>query len=392
MPSPFRSFVSLCIVGFLAFLSYDMIRAPLLPLFAEHLGASPELVGFIVAASTLTGVCLKLPAGVLSDRLGRRVLMWVGIFVFAVAPLGYFLVTQLWQLIVLRFLHGMATAIFTPAALAVVADLFPAQRGETIGWYSAMRQSGTLLGRAGGGALIDASGFPAVFAVCGGIGAVILGVFAVSPAGHEHATVRREPLSWPQLRTGLIEIVRHPKIVASSLMQGLQMMADGSLMAFLPLYGLTVGLTATQVGALFGLQGIISILTRPTMGRLSDRLGRAPMIIGGLLACAAAFALLPVTTTFLAMAAPAALFGFGGAVVASATSAYVADLTREGSLGSAMGVFGMWMDIGHASGPLAAGLLVAAFGYRPAFLAIAGVLLVGVGLFVTVERVKISGK
>lgn len=398
MTSPFRSFVALCVVGFLAFLSYDMIRAPLLPLFAEHLGASPELVGFIVAASTLTGVCLKLPAGVLSDRLGRRRLMWAGIFVFAVAPLGYFLVTQVWQLIVLRFLHGMATAIFTPVALAVVADLFPAQRGETIGWYSAMRQSGTLLGRAGGGVLIDVSGFPAVFAVCGAIGAVIIGVFGFSPAGRErtahHAThaTHDARLSWPQLRAGLVEIVRHPKIVASSLMQGLQMMADGALMAFLPLYGLTVGLTATQVGAIFGVQGIVSILTRPTMGRLSDRLGRSPMIIGGLLMCAAAFALLPMTTTFLAMAAPAVLFGFGGAVVASSTSAYVADLTREGSLGSSMGVFGMWMDIGHASGPLAAGLLVAAFGYRPAFVVIAGLLLIGLAGFFVVERAKIRAR
>jgi MFS family permease len=116
------------------------------------------------------------------------------------------------------------------------------------------------------------------------------------------------------------------------------------------------------------------------------------MIVGGLLMCAAAFALLPLTATFLAMCAPAVLFGFGGAVVASSTSAYVADLTKGGSLGSAMGVFGMWMDIGHASGPLAAGLLIAAFGYRPAFVMIAVFLLAGLVGFFVVERVKISGK
>jgi DHA1 family multidrug resistance protein-like MFS transporter len=398
VPSPFRSFVSLCLVGFFAFLSYDMIRAPLLPLFAEHLGASPGLVGFVVAASTLTGVCLKLPAGVLSDRLGRRLLMWAGVTVFAVAPLGYFFVTQVWQLILLRFVHGLATAIFAPVSLAVVADLYPAQRGETLGWYSSLRQSGTLLGRTGGGALIDAFGFPAVFAICGAIGIVILSVFGFSSAGRQRAEgcktprdlTRDVPLSWRQLWEGVIEIARHPVIIASSLMQGLQMLADGALMAFLPLYGLTVGLSPTQVGMLFGLQGIMSIAMRPMMGRLSDRLGRAPMIVMGLLSCAAAFALLPLTATFLAMSAPALLFGLGGAVVASSTSAYVADLSGNRSMGSAMGVFGMLMDIGHASGPLVAGLLIGAFGYRPAFAVIAGLLLVGCGLFVMVERVKIS--
>jgi len=387
---PFRSFLVLCAVGFLAFLSYDMIRAPLLPLFAEHLGASPGLVGFVVGASTLTGVCLKLPAGVLSDRLGRRRLMWAGVTVFAVAPIGYVFVTQVWQLILLRFLHGLATAIFTPVTLAVVADLYPAQRGETIGWYSALRQSGTLLGRTGGGALIDAFGFQAVFTVCGAIGLVILGVFGVSSAGNEHAAVSEDRLAWPRLRAGLIEILRHPLIIASSLMQGLQMMADGALMAFLPLYGLSAGLTATQVGVLFGLQGVVSILTRPAMGRLSDRAGRPPLIIGGLVACAAAFVLLPMTATFLAMAVPALLFGIGSAVVASSTSAYVADLSGGRSMGATMGVFGMWMDIGHASGPLAAGLLIAAIGYRMTFVAIAGALLAGLALFAVLERVKIS--
>lgn len=382
-----QSFVVLCAIGFLAFLSYDMIRSPLLPLFAAHLGASPETVGFIVAASTLTGVLMKLPAGVLSDRLGRRLFLGLGILVFAVAPFFYLAVTELWQLALLRFFHGLATAIFTPVALAVVADLFPAKRGETIGWYSALRQSGTLLGRMGGGVLIDAAGFTAVFMVCGGLGGLMIGLFLFSAVGRQQtAHTATEPLSWTQLWDGLVIIARHPKIVASSLMQGLQMLADGALMAFLPLYGLSVGLSPSSIGMLFGIQGVVSILARPVMGRVSDRMGRPPMIVAGLLTCAAAFALLPVTASFATMLVPAALFGFGGAVVASATSAYVADLTRVGSLGSAMGVFGMLMDIGHASGPIFGGLLIHAFGYRPAFALIGVILLVGLGAFLLIER------
>ncbi len=390
MSTPFRTFVILCAIGFLAFLSYDLIRSPLLPLFAERLGAGPEMVGFIVAASTLTGVCIKLPAGVLSDRLGRRLFLLLGLLVFAIAPWGYFLVTALWQLVALRFVHGLATAIFAPVALAVVADLFPDRRGETIGWYSALRQSGTLVGRMGGGALIDAAGFAAVFAVCGGIGVVILGLFVFSSIGSRKQSVAvHDRLSWRQLWAGLFEIARHPKIVATSLIQGVQMLADGMLMAFLPLYGLTIGLTPTDVGLLFGLQGIVSILARPVMGRQSDRVGRPPMIVIGLLLCAGAFGLLPLAVTFRALVLPSLLFGIGGAVVASATSAYVADLVTIQSMGSAMGVFGMLMDVGHASGPIIGGLLVAAFGYRPAFVMVAVFLLIGLAGFFVVERAKI---
>ncbi|MEW6325649.1 MAG: MFS transporter [Nitrospirota bacterium] len=392
--SPFRAFLILCAIGFLAFLSYDMIRSPVLPLFAEQLGASPRTVGLIVAASTLTGVCMKLPVGVLSDRLGRRLFLGLGVAVFALAPWLYLAVDELWSLALLRFFHGLATAIFTPVALAVVADLFPSRRGETIGWYSALRQSGTLLGRMGGGALIDAAGFTAVFFACGSLGGFIVGLFMLlgarrSPGLAGHAPAVEERMAWSQLWAGLVEIASHARIVTTSLMQGLQMLADGVLMAFLPLYGLTVGLTPTEVGVLFGLQGVVSILARPMMGRLSDRVGRPPMIVAGLLACAAAFGLLPFTASMGTMLAPAALFGFGGAVVASATSAYVADLVHARSMGSAMGVFGMLMDVGHASGPLVGGLLIAAVGYRPAFGIIAAVLLIGTGWFLAVERAKI---
>ena len=58
-----RPFILLCGVGLFAFISYNLVRMPVLSLFAQSLGASPEAIGFIVAASTLTGVFLKWPAG-----------------------------------------------------------------------------------------------------------------------------------------------------------------------------------------------------------------------------------------------------------------------------------------------------------------------------------------
>lgn len=84
-----RRLGQLSAVGALAYCSYAMCRSPVLPLFARELGASPAAVGLIVAASTLTGVVLKLPAGVLSDVVGRRTMLLVGATIFAVLPLGY---------------------------------------------------------------------------------------------------------------------------------------------------------------------------------------------------------------------------------------------------------------------------------------------------------------
>jgi MFS family permease len=71
-------FLALLLAGFLARLGYQMARSPVLPRFAQDLGATPELIGVIFAASTVTGVVIKLPAGALSDVLGRKRMMLLG--------------------------------------------------------------------------------------------------------------------------------------------------------------------------------------------------------------------------------------------------------------------------------------------------------------------------
>src|SRR4029453_11781543 len=88
MPSR-RTYIELVATGALAYTSYAMCRSPLLPLFARHLGATPTTIGLIVAASTMTGIAVKMPAGALSDVFGRRALLVTGAAVFALAPLAY---------------------------------------------------------------------------------------------------------------------------------------------------------------------------------------------------------------------------------------------------------------------------------------------------------------
>ena len=117
-----RSFLLICTVGIFSFISYNMVRMPALSLFAESLGASPERIGLIVSVSTLTGVLLKLPSGALSDIYGRRLLLRIGVVAFGLPPFLYPFITDLDALTALRFVHGLATAIFAPSALATVGD------------------------------------------------------------------------------------------------------------------------------------------------------------------------------------------------------------------------------------------------------------------------------
>jgi MFS transporter, DHA1 family, multidrug resistance protein len=137
---------------------------------------------------------------------------------------------------------------------------------------------------------------------------------------------------------------------------------------------------------LFGVQGVTSFLSKPVMGRVSDQVGRKPLIMVGLLICAATFVLIPHVQAFFMLLLLAAGFGFGEAVVTSSTSAFVADVSELKTLGAAMGMQGTISDMGHASGPLLAGLLIAHLSYQSAFVVIASIQLLAAALFWTLVK------
>ena len=369
-----RSFFYLCTLGVFCFISYNLVRMPVLSLFAESLGAGPERIGLIVSVSTITGVLLKLPSGALSDIYGRKMLLRIGVVAFGLPPFIYPFISDLNALTALRFVHGLATAIFAPSALAAVADLYKERRGAALGTYTACTQSGSLLGPFLGGWLAYTAGFSTAFVTAGVFGCIAILIFFSLHLDEPPPRVRERGLApvMAEMGKGFLAVARNRKVLITSSTDAAKMVANGALMAFLPLYGLSVGLNAGQVGLLFSVQAVTSFLSKPVMGRVSDRVGRQPLILAGLLICAATFISMPHVGSFALLLVLSSGFGFGEAVVSSSSAALVADSSEFKRLGAGMGMQGTVMDIGHASGPLLAGLLIAHVSYQGAFAVIAG--------------------
>jgi MFS transporter, DHA1 family, multidrug resistance protein len=383
-----RSFVLLCGVGVFCFISYNLVRMPVLALFAQSLGAGPETIGLVVSVSTLTGVFLKLPSGALSDIYGRGILLRLGVVAFGLPPFIYPFIHNVDALIALRFVHGLATAIFAPSALATVADLYRERRGTAMGAYTACTQAGALLGPVLGGWLVYAAGFPGTFMTAGVFGCVGVMLFALLHLNPPPPRVKEKGLKpvLDDMWQGFRIVAHNTRVLITSATDGAKMIANGALMAFLPIYALSIGLNPGEAGLLFGVQGVISFLSKPVMGRVSDQVGRKPLIMVGLLICATTFVLIPHVSSFLLLLFLAAGFGFGEAVITSSISAFVADVSELKTLGAAMGMQGTISDIGHASGPLLAGLLIAHLGYQSAFAIIAAIQLFAVALFWTLVK------
>ncbi len=378
-----RSFSLLCTIGVFCFISYNMVRMPVLALFAESLGAGPERIGLIVAVSTITGVLLKLPSGALSDIYGRRMLLRVGVIAFGFPPFVYPFVSDLNLLTVLRMFHGLATAVFAPSALATVAELYQERRGAALGTYTACTQSGALLGPFIGGYLAHAAGFSSAFVTAGVVGCIAVVIFYSLHLGPPPPRVHEKGMApvLAEMWKGFVIVARNRKVLITSSTDAAKMIANGALMAFLPLYGVSVGLNPSEVGLLFTVQAATSFFSKPIMGRVSDRVGRQPLIMIGLLICAATFVCMPHVSKLSILIVLSAGFGFGEAIVTSSSSAFVADSSEFKMLGAGMGMQGTVGDIGHASGPLLAGVLIANMSYAGAFTIIAGIQVVAAGVF-----------
>ncbi len=336
------------------------------------------MVGMLVALSTVTGIFLKLPMGLLSDVVNRQRLMIGGVLAFALPPFFYPFISDLPTLGILRLVHGLATAMYTPLALALVGEWFAQHRGEAFGWYTSSAQGGGLLGPMIGGAVVYQYGFSHTFILAGVCGMLAIIFFWLIPqeASSEPRDNHSFAALWPALREGLRRVCRIPAILLTSVVEAAKMMGNGTLMAFLPLYGLIIGLNAAEIGILFGIQAFTSFISKPFMGRLSDRSARQPLIVSGLCLCGTMIMLLPHIQVYGLLLVVAGAFGFGEAVVTSSTTALVADVSQDKRLGAGMGLRGTIMDMGHAGGPLLAGLLIGQLGYTGGFFCIGLILLV----------------
>jgi MFS family permease len=368
--------VRLCAAGFVAYCSYSICRAPLLPLFARELGAGAPLIGFVMGASTMTGVFLKLPAGALSDLFGRRRLLVAGSMVFATLPFTYLAVATLGWLVVLRFVHGSATAIFGPVASASLSDIAPvARRGGWLSTYSTAQGTGQAIGPILAGYAIAAGRFDLAFVVSGLIGLCALLIVGTWPASPKREATPTRP-SWQLFNDGIREVASDRLLLMTSAAHAAQFVLNGMLNAFLPLYGRDVlHLSGSELGWLFGMQTITTLLVRPVIGVLSDRVGRRAVIVTGLTICSSAVFSLSLTTTLTTLIVLVLTYAGGIAVTTAATSAYVTDITRRARFGAAHGVFGTISDIGDALGPVSAGVLVAGIGYTHMFQVMAAIAL-----------------
>jgi MFS family permease len=384
----------LCIMGAFAILSSTMSKSPALNPFSVSLGTPTEWSGFVPAASTIPGILISLPAASLSDIFGRRRFLLLAGFVFASAPFFYLAITAWWQLVLVRFYHGFATAIFVPVAEASIAELFPARRGERISLFTSATFFGRLIAPALGAYVLIMTNngtpykdFHVLYLTVAAAGVAALVVAVPFLMG------KKQPATVPQIKAGEVisgmfrgwkTVIRNRATLTVSLIQASQYYAYGAFEYFLTEYLTKFLGFSLLIPGLIGTSLIaVAFLVRPYMGRASDRIGRRVPIIIGCGVSAAALMIIPFITDFVVLTLLAVVYGVGFAAVTASTSPLISELVPKELVGTSMGFLATAMDVGQTLGPILSGFILATtLQYTSVFVSLALVILFSCVAFV----------
>jgi MFS family permease len=332
-----------------------------LPLFVAKLPAPafpvPESVrvGFLISLYGFVNALAQPFMGAWSDRAGKRKpFIQGGLALMAVGTLGFLFSGRFIDLLVLRSLQGVGVALTLPAAVALLAAASQKDsRGGTMGIYTTMRMVGLSIGPLLGGFLVDRLGFaPAFYAGAAFIflGMVLVQLFVkdvpVAPSNRVKRSfhiVDRDLLSAGILGAGFASFVM---ATAFSMMAPLEVQFNERLNETVFDFG--IAFSALMVGR---------FIFQLPLGRLSDHIGRKPVILAGLIFMAPTTGLLGYAETTGQLIWLRFLQGLASAGIAAPAFAVAADLAERGGEGRQMSIITMAFGLGIASGPLLAGVL-----------------------------------
>jgi MFS family permease len=365
-------FLVLCVMGFFAILSSTMSKDPVLKPFAQLIGTPTQLQGIIAAASTIPGILVSLPAASLSDVFGRRKILLFATFVFASAPFLYLFVSTWWELFLARFYHGFATAVFVPVAEATVAEHFPTKRGERISLFSSVTYVGRAIAPSLGGvflggttlATLTFANVHSLYLAVGvaGVTAFIVTILFLTESKQTISQKERNERVTKHVLNGWSNLFKNRKVAVLSLVQASQYYVFGGAEFYLVGYlTAVVNLNLGVVGAILSSQIVALIITRPIIGRVSDRTGRRAPIITGAVVSAAFMLAIPHVTQVAALFLLSVGYGIGFAMVISATSPFICEIAGPTLIGTSLGFLDTTMDVGQTLGPIISGLIAGLF-------------------------------
>lgn len=362
-----------------------------LPIYFKDSGLSASDIGLLIALGTLPGSFSAFIAGWLSDKIGRKPILILGLFLYSSCFLLFYFFKGFWFFAVARVIEGVSYYVIPPVATAIISDLFPPERrGQAMGLYQSAGSVGRVVGPLIAGALLASStSFSSYFLFCSlsvFIGAISATILVRETLPHETVHQPGRRMGFRGLRSSLSKMER--PIVAfytASFVQSLGRTGVAPLISVF-LQERIVGIGWMEMSLLFSIPQVIPLVLSPIAGRLSDRIGRKMLLIGSIIGLSIVMILYVNCRTFNLALILRGAEAFFHSFTMTLSTAYIADLLtalgHQRRSGMGLGLHQFLTIETSTLGTIYGGYVVESFGFNTLF-QIASILLVSGSLLLT---------
>mgnify|MGYP001059218170 CR=1 FL=1 len=333
--------------------------APLIPIHATELGADDVQLGMLFAAYGITATVLMIPFGILSDKIGRVPVVICGNFA-GIGILLYANANSIPALMICRIIQGISAALTWVSSFALIADLYPpSERGQKMGVAGIFEGVGYIIGPATAGGLAKIGGYSSPFFFSTALTLVVsfLSVIAFRKIWSIGA---RRASSWMEYK----RIFLNRSILVTCVLTVIISATWGFLEAFYPKYlSSTFAYDSMAIGILFTIAMVVYAIGRIVFGTLSDRIGRKPILIAGMIIAAIIMPFLFKANGFVTAAIGLATIFMAITLTYSVVFPLIFDTVTSLCLkgepyGAASGIMNIAWTAGFAIGPLSAGYII----------------------------------
>lgn len=330
---------------------------PIIPFFIEDMGAGGTELGLLVASYAIMRLIFGPIWGSLSDRVGRKPILMVGIFGYGITMILFGLATKLWMLFVFRSLSGILSSATSPTTMAYISDSTSEKdRGGGMGTLGAAIGIGTILGPGFGG-LLGGESLSIPFFIAGGMSFLALLLIWLFLPESLSVEARRQASHKKRLTASdLWQAMVGP----IGILLGMAFLVSYAMTTFYSIFGLYAlqkfSYGTQEVGAIMMVVGMVSALAQGVFtGPLTRRWGEAAVIKTTLLSTALGFIGISLGNTFVTFLIAIGFFTLATALLTPAITALTSKRTTL-EQGISMGLSNSFMSLGRIAGPMVAGI------------------------------------
>lgn len=376
------TFALLCCAQFFGSAHHALLQ-PTFPLYITSLGGTPLKIGIVLACFAVTSVVFRPLIGGWADAWSETGVLICGLVLLSGAVIFCFIPLAEATMFA-NALRGLGWAGFNAAGYSLLALGAPGERrGEASGYYSGVQASGSILLPAFALWLIYApfGGFRTVFFVAMALAALGAGAGAILTHHAPQPTHdRRSASSGPWWREILNILDR--EIILASVLSFSSYVTFPLVASFLVLYAREIGIE--NIGWFYVATGTTSLLARPILGKVSDRIGRRQALLACFIFQAIALGALAFASNLMGLILPGTLYMVGLAMASATTLAIAMEQAKPERRGRAMATFSIALPLSNGVGGLVCGTLVQWVGYSWTYL-IASCIAAG-GLTITIAN------